>query len=597
MILQTPRELLKPHRMMLLGLLVCLIIETAFFSGIPLCFKLIIDSALSVERDRSTLKLVILILLVLAVLASLVGLMRNFVAASLVGKIVADLRAKMFAHLQGLSLGYFKRVPAGEVLTKFSGDLNAVEQGLMHTISWAILPSLDILFNVVLLFLLDWRLALVAMLVWPVTLLGPRLLAPRASKASNEQKEEEARLLADVHENLAAQETIKALGLQKTSRADFERCNTQVANATRRLFLLGSMVERSALIGIILLQVIVLGLGSWMAYEGSLSLGSLVAFQTLFTALANSLTYVGQWLPTLLQSRSSIERINSFLREPTEVIEQVGAEPLPPFQRDIQFQDVSFSYTEGRSILERLSFTLCRGCSLAIVGGSGSGKSTILNLLLRFYDPSQGVVRIDDRDLRQVTLHSLRAQIGVVMQDSFLFNRSIRDNIRLGLETASNAEVEEAARQAEIHDFILSLPEGYDTAVGERGGRLSGGQRQRIALARVLLRKPAILILDEATSALDAETEAAINATLDRIRKERTVISITHRLNSIRAYDRILVLDQGRIAQLGSHEELVSQNDVYRYLWLRQNHLVSSASLTSIQQLLSSETDQREPKG
>jgi ATP-binding cassette subfamily B protein len=331
------------------------------------------------------------------------------------------------------------------------------------------------------------------------------------------------------------------------------------------------MIERSAAVGIHILQVLILGLGSYLAYRGDISIGSLAAFQALFLSLSYSLSYVTQYVPTLLLAAGGMRRIEELLAEEPQVIETGGASPLDEAAREIAFQDVVFGYDGDQVSLDRVSFRIPHGASVAFVGSSGSGKSTVLSLLMRFYDPRQGRVILNGRELQGISLDSLRASFGVVFQENFLFNTTLRENIRLGRPAASDAEVQAAASDAEIHEFIASLPQGYDTPVGERGGRLSGGERQRIAIARAILRDPPVLVLDEATSALDPATEAALNATLARVGRGRTVVSVTHRLQSVTAADHIFVLDHGRLVEEGSHAELLDQGGAYRRLWEKQS--------------------------
>jgi ATP-binding cassette subfamily B protein len=313
-----------------------------------------------------------------------------------------------------------------------------------------------------------------------------------------------------------------------------------------------------------------MGGGAYLCFEGDLTLGSLVSFQTLFVTMSVSLLYVVQYVPNLVHGAGGLARVEQLLNEKPRVADAANAEELPRFSGDIRFQNVIFGYTDAALNLNGVSFTIRRGESVAFVGASGSGKSTVLNLLTRFHDPKRGAVTIDGHDLRSVAQDSWRAQIGVVFQESFLFNTSLRENIRMGRPGASDTDVVEAAEAAEIHDLIQRMPEKYDTRAGERGGRLSGGQRQRIAIARALLRDPPVLMLDEATSALDAAAEAAINATLDQAGKGRTVIAVTHRLASVVNADRVFVLDHGRLVEQGSHRELVEQGGVYQRLWEKQ---------------------------
>jgi ATP-binding cassette subfamily B protein len=295
-----------------------------------------------------------------------------------------------------------------------------------------------------------------------------------------------------------------------------------------------------------------------------------VAFETVFLTLSYSLSYVTQYVPSLVQATSALGHIRRLLDQQPRIVDAPDATPLPRLSRELTFRNLTFSYTGAQLNLRDLNLRIRQGESVAFVGPSGSGKSTLLNLLLRFHDPSLGAIIIDGHDLRDVTQASLRSQIAVVFQENFLFNTSIRENIRMGAPHATDEEVEAAAAAAEIHDFIISLPQGYDTQAGERGGRLSGGQRQRIAIARAILRDPAILILDEATSALDPASEAAVNATLAQLARGRTVISITHRLSSIATADQIFVLNHGRLVESGRHEELLAFDGVYSHMWWKQ---------------------------
>jgi ATP-binding cassette subfamily B protein len=300
-----------------------------------------------------------------------------------------------------------------------------------------------------------------------------------------------------------------------------------------------------------------------------MSLGTFVAFEGMFLSMGEALTYVTQFVPSLAQAAGSARHIDEIFAERPRVADSADAVIAPRFAREIDFRSVCFEYAEGSFRLEDFRLNIPRGSRVALVGASGSGKSTILGLLLRLHDPTSGEILIDGRDLRGVTQASLRSQFGVVFQDSILFHTSILENIRLGNPGASKEQVESAARAAEIHDFILSLPAGYGTTVGERGGRLSGGQRQRIAIARALVRDPPILILDEATSALDYATEASLLATLRAVSRGRTVIQVTHRLASVIDADRIVLMDRGRIVEEGSHRDLVEHDGMYADLLRR----------------------------
>ena len=409
------------------------------------------------------------------------------------------------------------------------------------------------------------------MLVWPLCLFGPRALAPRAVAASYARKDEDGRAVALVQEILTSQPVVKAFGLEQSARAGFRLRNLSLAKSVLRVSFFSAMVERSAGIGVMLLQVLVLGVGTWMAAHDQITVGALASFLALFLNLAYSLSYTMQYLPTVVQAAGSMRRIDELLDETPRVLDRPGARQLPRLARAIAFEKVSFGYGADAAVLSEIDLTIPAESRVAFVGASGSGKSTILNLLLRLYEPSAGRVTFDGVDLREATQSSLRAQMSVVFQDSFLFNVSAADNIRLGKLDATQADIERAARAAEIHDTILALPQGYDTPLGERGGRLSGGQRQRVAIARAMLRDPRILVLDEATSSLDPGSDAAINATLERIGQGRMVISVTHRLASATGADRIFVLERGRLAESGTHEDLLARRGHYWRLWNKQS--------------------------
>jgi ATP-binding cassette subfamily B protein len=560
---------LEPYRreMVLLGLGVC--VETAFNAWVPLSFSYLIDDAL-VPRSGRVLVILLAALGASVVVATVVGVLRDRLYARVGAAVVADIRSHLFDHLQRLSLAYYSRAQFGDILSRFSGDLVAVENALARVLPWAVAPGLDVTVYTALLFVLDWKLALGALLVWPVALFGPHRFAPRAVSSSYEKSQLEAAALSLVQENLSGQAVVKAFGLEQTWLTSFDRRNSSLRTKSAYSAFVGALVERSAVAGVYVLYVAVVAVGAWLAFRGSLSVGKLVAFQALFLSLGYGLTYITQYIPSLVQGLGGFRRIGELFDEKPQVFDRPDARSLPRFEDEIVFADVTFGYDASRPNLRSFDARIRRGESVALVGTSGSGKSTALSLLMRFYDPTSGSVTVDGHDLRDATQQSLRSQIGIVFQESVLFNATIRENIRMGRPDASDADVEKAARAAEIHDVILAQPLGYDTVVGERGGLLSGGQRQRIAIARAIVRDPAVLVLDEATSALDLATEAAINATLARVAEGRTTVSVTHRLASAKTADRIFVLEQGALSESGTHDELLAAGGAYAALWNRQ---------------------------
>jgi ATP-binding cassette subfamily B protein len=550
-----------------------LLIEMTFSAAVPMSFKYLVDYAI-VPHDEKILFAILAGLALSLVVASSAGLGLDYLYAKFATGVLNDLRLRMFAHLQRLSANFFARSAAADIIARFSNDLSSFEQALRTAIDGCALPALNVVMSTALLFMLDWRLGFIAMLAIPACFVGPRLITPRATAAGYLNKQNESQTASSVQENISAQSIIKAFSLEKSMLAHFAERIAHQAAACLRVSFLSSLIERTAYIGTLVVQVLVLGIGGYMAFHGQLSIGSLAAFQALFVNLIDSLGSFTQYYPTLVQAGAGMQRIRDLLDEYPGVVDPPEAQTLPRLARDIRFRDVKFAYTPAQLNLDNVSFTIRAGESVAFVGPSGSGKSTVLTILTRFYEPAAGVVAFDGHDVRAASQESLRGQLGIVFQESILFNTTIRENIRIGKPDASDAEIAAAARAAEMHELIMAMPGGYDTPVGERGGRLSGGQRQRVAIARALLRDPRVLVLDEATSALDAATEAAINDTLARAAQGRTVVSVTHRLASIVHMDRIFVMDRGCLVEQGRHDELLAMGGVYTKLWEKQQGFV-----------------------
>ncbi len=558
-----------PYRTRLLLLALGVAVETAYNTAFPLCLKYLIDEAIG-EQDHEVLVWILAIMGGMWVVVSVVTIAYEYQNARFGAHILGDMRRRLFVHLQSLTMGFYERAKVGDVLSRFSIDLGALDEVVMHCISWGILPLLEIGAGTVLLFVLSWPLALTAMLIFPLTFLGPRLLSPRALALSYQQKQRESTTLSVVQENVTAQPVVRAFSLRGVALGWFETRNHDLVVTSTWAHFLRMIVERSVTLSVMLLHLLILAVGAWLALNGKISIGTLVTFESVFWEISYNIGHFTEFLPVLIEGASAVQHINDLLAEPARHVEPVDAPELPRLTRDIVFDNVSFSYTGSERQLRNINFTIPRGAHVAIVGPSGAGKSTVVALLLRLHDPTAGAVKMDGHDVRAYTRDSLRAQIAVVFQDNFLFDLSIRDNIRLGNLTATDADVEAAAKAAEIHQFIHALPYGYDTMVGERGVRLSGGQRQRIAIARALIRNPAIWILDEAASALDQATEAAINKTLKKVSQGRTVISVTHRLASVADSDMIYVLNHGSLVEHGTHHALLQRHGLYTKLWQSQ---------------------------
>lgn len=544
------------------------LLEMGLNAQLSLSFKYLIDKAIA-EKNERILAIIVLALCVSILVVTIGGLWRDRLYASVTAELVAGLRQRLFSHLQKLSAGFYSRMPPGEILSRFSNDLAEIERTFLNGVPWGVVPILDAALSTILIFWLDWRLALVALLAFPLAMAGPRLLSGRVTSSSLDRKHSEAELMSAVQESIAAQSMVRAFSLENLFLRNFHVFNLGVRSTSNHLGSLLLMMERSAVVSTQILQVVVLAAGGWLVFQGMMTVGTFAAFQSIFVTLTLSISYLAQYLPQIAQAGGSIAHIEELLVETPQVQDAAAAGKLAPLERDIVFENVSFSYDGSQKNLDGINLTIPKGASVAFVGPSGSGKSTILSLLMRFYDPLSGVVKIDGQDLRSVTQHSLRSQTAVVFQDNFLLNASIRDNIRIANSDATPQQIEEAARQAGLHDFIAALPDGYATVVGQ--GRLSGGQRQRLGIARALLREPRILILDEATSALDSATEALINETIERVSAGRTVLSVTHRLGSAVKADCIFCLDRGRVVEQGTHQELLALKGAYARLWAKQS--------------------------
>ena len=543
------------------------LVETLFNVFMPLSLKFLIDDALG-EEDFQALYLILGVLAVAGIVTSIIAVWYERWDARLAANLIADVRNRLFEHVQNLPSAYFARTRRGEILSRFSIDLSAFEGSVKSFANSAALPFLELIAGIILMLFLNWQLAAVALLVFPITLIGPRILTPKAVQANYEQKLNESALLGMVQENVAAQAVVKAFSLQRRTLGWFTMRNQQVRIKTASALFLSTMVERTVTISVLLLHLVVLAIGAYLATKGQITIGTFVTFESAFWEVSYNIGHLMHFIPVSIQAAAAVRHIQELLDEPTRGADRQGAPDLPRITNDITFDRVTFAYEGSQApVLDNLSLKLDVGKRIAIVGPSGSGKSTLLNLILRLYVPDEGRVAIDGVDIRRVTRESLRRNMAVVFQENMLFNMSIRENIRLGKEGATDKEVEEAARKAEIHRYIMSLPQKYDTSVGERGDTLSGGQRQRIAIARAIIRNPSVLLLDEATSALDQTTEAAINRTLLKVAEGRTMIWSTHRLTSVVDMDEIIVISGGKAIERGSHARLLALNGTYRKLW------------------------------
>lgn len=548
-----------------LGLVASMLITAA----LPLGFKYLTDLAL-VPRNLRMGLLILGVLLAAEVISIVVNLARDYFFSRFTAKFLNDIRFSLFRHLQRLSLGFYGRVSPGEVIGRFTTDLEAVDGAVVNFLSTVLCQAVLVPITLALIFALEWRLALISTLGILVSMKSARWMEPIAEKDSHRLKAEQARIATVLQENVQAQPVVKVFRLQTLLVEDFKHQLVGFYRTAARACFTSYVAFRVPSHSAALFGLLTLAVGSIMVYYDTLTVGGLVAFQMLQTNLTASVSELTWGLPQFLKAAAGIQRIQWLLDQKPDIEDPAEPLPLSPPAKEIAFENVRFGYSSDRLSLDGVSFSIPMGKSVLLVGPSGSGKSSVLNLLLRYYDPAEGRVCIDNRDVRSVAQDDLRSHMSVVLQDSFLFNTTIRENILMGNREASAEQIEAAARLAEVHDDVTRMPDGYETVVGERGCRLSGGQRQRVAIARALLSNPSILLLDEATSALDPQAAAAVNNTLERISKGRTVVSATHHFESAPTADHILVFKSGCLVEQGTHDDLLRTGELYPQLWQQQ---------------------------
>ncbi|CAN5870883.1 ABC transporter ATP-binding protein [soil metagenome] len=547
-----------------------LFVYELFKTFFALSLKAIIDSLQTTGQPQNLVGILGALFIGFVIAFGARGLSEKLIAQVGV-KILNQLRVNLFKHLQQLSHTYYARTPLGNILARFSSDLADVEKVATTKLRDGLLNGYELLLNIPVLFYLDWRLASLTLIFLILMTVGLDRFTPKATQAGYALKSSEAQLANEIQENTRAQAVIRAFGFEPLMLARFKRHIAILETVGVQASFLRALVSLIAKASLALFRITITGVGVLFVVRGSLTIGSLVAFLNLLEIVNLAMDDMSRnILPDFIAATSGIQRIEELLQEVPDTVDHVDATPLPPLSRQIRFAHVSFSYTGQTDNLIDINLTIPAGKAVAFVGPSGSGKSTLLTLLMRAREATAGTILLDGLDIRAVQRTSLQQQMAVVFQDTYLFNTTIAENIRMAKPDATDEEIEAAAKLAEIHDLIMSLPQKYATAVGEAGGWLSGGQRQRIAIARAIIRDPAILILDEATSALDPGTETAINATLQRLAQSRTVLSVTHRLSSVTQADRIFVLNAGRLVETGTHAELLQQAGLYAELWQKQ---------------------------
>ncbi|MGB7295686.1 MAG: ABC transporter ATP-binding protein [Candidatus Aminicenantales bacterium] len=482
-------------------------------------------------------------------------------------RVVKRLRDDLFTHLIYQSNTYFDRVRTGDLMSRLTSDVDKIHQAISGSMADFIEEIFILLALLVGVFVIDFRLAIAAFVITPLAVVPLALFSRQLKKKSLVGQKKMSQIYSLLHEAITGNKIIKAFTSEEFEIRKFFKATASYFQTSMKLAWIGSLSSPfmefiGGLVGAFILYV-----GARRISQGAISPGDFGAFVMAIFMMYTPINRLNRANNVIQQAIASHQRVAEVLKEPSQILEAPTAYPLPPVQGHVIFERVSFCYNQTRPTLIDISFEVGRNETAAFVGLSGAGKTTIINLLSRFYDPTMGRIMIDGIDVKEVTLSSLRSQLGLVTQETILFNDTVRDNIAYGLENVPLERVVEAARAAQAHEFITALPQGYESQVGERGGQLSSGQRQRLAIARALLKNPPILILDEATSALDTESERLIQIALTNVMKNRTTLVIAHRISTIRNADRIFVVDNGRIVESGKHDDLYERSGIYRKLY------------------------------